>query len=335
MEDLEKIEQYQIWFDNLSFFGGNTFILDAIEDLWKLINFAGSLFSQTNAKINIKGMNYSKVSKEETLRFVQSFFDKFNIKLNVSDLVKNNVLILEEDGEKKVNTFFNSRQSGHNYYDANGNKCISVVLEGSFLDGIVLVHELMHYLNQSDIKRSFCSNLFTEAISYGAESIYVFSFSEDFCSLDNKLYFNGMFHTIYSYFYQIYYIYKIILLYKRKGDIKESLYDEMFSDKGFLITMEEFDKFVSEKNSILSSTSYVIGFTLAIYLFMEYRKDQNSFDLLLKLNDTILNNDNISVQECLIKIGFSSEDDFIKKIKNSLNEFLKFISELNEIQKIL
>ena len=122
MIDKKRLKQYKNWFENLSFFHNNSFVVDHIEFLWDLTNYLGSSFCMyTNNKYNVEA-NYTKLNKKEILTLAQNFFNMHNIDLNIEELIKNNILILKENIEKETKKIYGTVYDGESNYDANNNK---------------------------------------------------------------------------------------------------------------------------------------------------------------------------------------------------------------------
>lgn len=331
----ERIEQYKIWFENLSFFGNNCFVIDKIEYLWNLVNYIGSKYQKfCNCNIG-KNEKYAEITLDECIIITQSFFDNHKIFFNINKLIEEKVLVLKDNTNKQDDKFYYSSKDGSSYYDENKNKRILVIIDGSIFDSAVLIHEITHYRNQPNNKRNFTNDLLTESLSYAMELIFFEDLKDSIYKSDRELHFRLFERLLYEYSYQIYYIYKIIYLYKKEKDISRDKYDKIFDDGMYDKTLEQFERYVSQKKSVLKDTWIIIGLPLAIYMLDEYRKDKMFFNLLEKFNDAIMTNK--SIEECLTIIGINSDNELINKIKNSTDSFIQILEQLyeknNEIRK--
>lgn len=321
----DRLEQYKTWFRNLSFFGNNSFVLDEIESLWKLVNYIGEKFAPINKYKISEDLGYTKKSVEECVLLVQNFFDRHDISFDVKKLIEDDVLVFLDKTKSIGDKFFSSKADGHSFYDENRKRKISVVLNESSFDAMVMIHELMHYRNQPDGKRNFVSDLLTEIVSYSAEMIFCYDLDEDIYKSDIKLHFLLFQRLMYEYAYQMYYIYKIILLYKEKHDISESLYNEMFATNDYEEVISKFEEYVLSKKSVWKDTWIVIALPMSIYIFEEYRKNRDFFQNLEEFSSSI---NSKSISACLSILGINSEEELISKIKNSSNSYMLFLEEL-------
>ena len=327
MIDKERLDLYKTWFDNMSFFGHNSFILDTIEDLWNLTNYIiGKYRDFCNYNID-KNTTYTNMTKEDTITLVKHFLSSHDINLKLKKLIEDGVLMLENDvfETKDVNNFFNCKKDGFSHYDKDNKKIMFINMENTIFDGATMVHELMHYRNQPDNKRNFISDLLTEALSYGVELIFFEDLKDTIYHEDRSLHFKLFEKLMYNYMYRIRYIYKIILLYKRTKDINEDLYNEIFDDGDYEITMKYFDLYVQQRECILQNTWMVIGLPLAIYILEEYKKDHNFFNSVELFNSSL---NTKSLDDCLRALKINNQDDLKAKIKCSNNSFIESLRKL-------
>ena len=326
MADEKRIELYKIWFDNMSFFGHNSFVLDTIEDLWNLTDYIINKYQDFNNYCMSKNINYKETSNKETICLVNQFLTNHDINLNLEQLIEDQILLLKKDVFKTENSndFFGCQKNGLSHYDKDNKKVIIIDTENTILDSAVIVHELMHYRNQPDNKRNFTSDLLTEALSYGIELIFFEDLKDTIYHEDRLLHFRLLEKLMNNYMHQMYYIYKVILLYKTKKEINEHLYNELFNDGGYEIMMKYFDKYVQHKGCIIQNTWLVIGLPLAIYILEEYRKDKNFFNSVELFNSSL--NDK-SLNDCLSILNIDSNDDLKTKIKSSNNSFINLLCD--------
>ena len=321
----EKLEQYKNWMCNLSFFHYHSFIMDNIENLWKLTNYMLFSFSKyRDGKYKVK-RNYSSISLDETINLAQEFFTIYNFDINIKQMIEDKTLVLNKNINKETNSYYGTIQDGMSDYDENHNRIVTINLEGTIYDSIIIIHELMHYLNQPLDKRNETSDLLTEAISYGAELIFCETLKNKRYNQDRELHFKYLEKLIYNYAYNIYYIYKIIYLYKLKGDITEEEYNELYNDNQYLNTMQKFEEYAERHGSIFRDTWYMFGLPLAIYLLEEYRKNSDNIKYIHLLNENI---NNKNPEQCLNVIDIRNIDVFKEKIQNSVESFKKLLDDI-------
>lgn len=321
----QRLEQYKEWFENLSFFGNNSFVLDAVENLWKLTNYIEFKYRSFRDIPIDSSESYTELDLNSCISLAQCFFEEHNIPININKLRENGTLILIDNSAKEKDNFSQGRVDGHCYYDENKNKRVSVVLEGNIFDSVILIHEITHYRNQPDESRSFANDLLTESLSYAMEFIFFEDLKDSIYESDRKLYFKLLQKLIYNYNYMIYYIYKIILLYKKEKDISKEAYDKLFDDNMYEDTIEIFEDYTLKKKSILRNTWLVIGLPLAIYMLEEYKKDKSFMKSLERFNFAL---ENESIDNCLLTIGIKNKEELINVINNST---ISFIDELDKL----
>ncbi len=313
----KRIEQYKKWFDNLSFFQGNSFVIDTIEDLYNLTNYIRRVYDHFYNNTDFHDISYTIISKEETIHLSQTFFNHHHIPINIEELIQKKILMLKEKDEKRKDHFYRTIQDGISFYDTHHNKRLTIFLEGTLLDSIVLIHELLHYINQPKDKRNVVSDLLTEALSYGGELIFCEELDGSYLE-DQKKHFQNLGSLLFLYASKLYYIYKIILLYKKKGDINPELYNELFDDHNYMMTMDIFEHYTIQQKAIFKDTWYIVGIPIAIYILEEYKKDDRFFERLKKFNTSL---NDCTIWECLKILNLNDKQEFIDKIKNSNESF--------------
>ena len=319
-----KIEKYKAWCANYSFFGYNSFVIDEIDFLFKAINIIGSTFVDSG-KLSIS--DFSLCSKDEIIKKVQDYFDNHNIKLYLLNELRDGNLILESK-DKKENKYLGTRQDGVSNYDEAKNKVIAkVILTNTVFDSLVIVHELTHNRNQPKGKRNLTSDLLTESISYVNEFIFVDEFLNN---EDKNNYFIGFEKMLYNYAYNLYLIYKLIIVYKEEFDIYEDNYKKVFNDEEYEDVMNSFEKYIDNGNSIFKDSYFVLGFVLSIYMFNEYRRNNDFLKKIEKFNNNINNN---SFNECLKIIDIKNLDDLVEKFKVSVEEFKTYLNNISYNKK--
>jgi hypothetical protein len=95
----------------------------------------------------------------------------------------------------------------------------------------------------------------------------------------------------------------------------------------FSVFKEEMINYVKNKNFLTKKLWDLIGYYLAIYCFIEYKKDNSFINNLSLLNDSI--NDK-SLEECLNIINLKSIDEVGIKAINNLDEYVKLIHSFDE-----
>ncbi len=315
MVSQERIKEYKDCFENLSFFSYNPFILDEIENLWNLSNYIYYKYVEVIKKIKFEKYDFSYVSLEENISLVQQFLDKYHINISIKELIVNGNIVFKKI-DKKI-------KDGTSYYDKDNKRMIEIYLHNNIIDSCIIIHEIMHYLNQPESKRNFVSDLLTESLSYGIEFIYIEELKDTSYYNDMNIFMRFVARTILKYMDKVYYCYKLILLYKKEKDISLEAYNKVFKDKNYEKTINFFEEYVKEKNLVVKDTWNVIGFPIAIYILETYKKDNDFIKILMEYNKAI---NEKSYQECLDIIGLNIDTEFVDKIKSSTDSFLESLS---------
>lgn len=306
----DRINLYENWMYNLSFFDYHNFIIDNIDTLWKLTNYILNDFKDFNKENNYLNIEYPRINLDETITLTQEFFDNHSFDINIKELIKDKVLTLNKNVDKETNSYYNTKSDGNSTYDENQNRIVTVNLEETLYDSAVLIHELLHYLNQPISGRNETSDLLTEAISYAGELIFFEDLNNKELTKKHNIYLEK---TMYTYANNIYYIYKLINLYKTKQSLSEEKYNELYKDNNYEFTINRFEEYISNKGSIYRDTWFMLGLPLSIYLLEEYKKDNDNFNYIHLLNNNINKKD---INECLNLINFNKET-----LKESFNTF--------------
>lgn len=320
----EKLVFYKEILDNESFYGNNSFIMDNIETLFGLVKYIGTKYRFIRDDIYVKNSDYQEISLNESILLAQDFFDTHNISIDINKIISNNILTFHRN-EKKIDPFYNFKTSGLSYYDGNVKK-MNINLEMTIFDSMIMIHEIMHYLNQPDDDRSINNHLLTEALSFGVETIYLDSivnskYKED--AIDCLI---NIARSNYMQMNIGYDIYKIIYFYKEKKDLSKEKYEEMFDDDNYQRMLDNFDEYILTRKSIFNYTWNVLGYPLAVYLFEEYKKDNNFTQKILEFNNSLFGNDfNLSLKT----IGLDSLDMTKIKIEETTESFIERIKEMN------
>lgn len=315
MVSQERIKDYKDWFENLSFFSYDPFILDEIENLWNLLNYIYSNYLEVLKSVEFEKNDISFVSLEENISMAQQFFDKYHINVSIKDMIKANILTF-----KKIADQNSKETAGSSYYDGEKNKKIEVYLDDTIIDSGVIIHEIMHYLNQPETERNFVSDLLTESVSYGIEFIYVEELKKSPYYNEAEKFMKVAARIIYRLMDKVYYIYKLILLYKKEKDISLEAYNKIFKDNNYEKMLECFEKYATEKKLIVRDTWNVLGFPIAIYMLETYKNDNDFIKKIIEYHEAI---NEKSYQECLDMIGLNIGTEFVDKIKSSTNSFLE------------
>lgn len=262
----------------------------------------------------------NKMSFDEILKYAKQFFISYNINIDLDELIKDETIIF-------LDSDINESRHGSSYYDKLNNKrMISLVKREDILLLAVLIHEIMHYYNQpKDNNRNFSSEYLTEVISYCYELIAVDKFlnsryEEDAITI--------LKNTFYSLMYCAFYMYSPILamcIYKNNNEkITKEEIEKTFKFESF---KKEIITYINKRNLLSKDLWNLIGYYLAIYCFMEYKKDNSFINNLSELNN-LINEKNI--EQCLAIINIDGIDEIGSKAINNLDEYSNMLKLLDE-----
>ena len=316
---------YKRWMDNRSFFGNNLFVLKELTSLSKLGQITEKKFIGIMDKPELESRH---VSNRETIKLVQSYFKKHNININVSKMIKNKDLILAKEEKKSSKALYGTRiTDGNNWFDKDEQKVKSkVYIDNTLYDSIIMVHELTHYRNHPiDSNRNLINDILTESLSYANELI----FASDFKNKDDKEFFKNYYtKTLFLTAYDLYYIYKIIKVYKSKDSLEKEKYLEYYKKDDYDKALNDFKKFADSKQSIFERSYHLLGRCLGIYMFVEYKKNNLFFEKIEKLNNSI---SDLDIIECLNIIDIKDFKDLVKKYELACNKLIEVKGDVDAI----
>ena len=124
-----------------------------------------------------KDNNYTQISIEEMYNLTQEFLNFYHINLNISNLVKDKKIIINNIKEKLENKEITDEEYNNLRFNARCNKgliCFNYC--GDIIDCIVFLHEITHLRNEPlDTKthRTEINDFITESIAYAEEFIFL------------------------------------------------------------------------------------------------------------------------------------------------------------------
>lgn len=324
MKDEYKLSLYCLIMDN--FFKNEevfTFINSKISFLLKLISMTNYNFLPYNYSYDEINDNYLTSFMDENISFVSNFCNKYGIEADFDKLIKDNTLRMYYKN-MKPESYKCDNSSGYSSYDDDNKKYFCILKTDTLKDSLTLIHEYMHYLNQPEVERNLTSGILTESISYGMEYI----FFEDLLKEHNL--FNKEINyllTIRNYSIisdLVYNFYRLLKLYKAKNDItKKSYKDYYYNDGDYDEVIDSFERLFIKKDKeidIYSAFIYIYSIPLSIYFLEEYKKNHNFIYKIIKLSNSI---NTCSLEECLKIVDINDEEDFLEKVKVSLESFNK------------
>lgn len=308
---------------------------------------------------NNEQINWDRIEKStfiEYIPLIEKFYKKLNIDTDINKLIENGTINLYPKSTEELEETKKQGKSlnGTNKYQ-KGHKVVDVYNNGLITDSITLVHEISHYRNQPDIKRNQVNNLFTEALAFAEEFIYLDYLKSMGYEYETNIIKNKVTETFFFIAADTYPLVKLHLLFRKLGEISEENYIYLFKyndykdivgvlkdiineqnnnitnfDKDILNNKEIMDKL---NDNFISDIMYILAAPLSIYMYEEFKKDNNFINNIKLLNDTLMNinTNNKTVVECLNIIGLSNyNEESLNKISES---FKNYINELEEAKK--
>lgn len=279
-----------------------------------------------------KNNNYTQISIEEMYNLTQEFLNLYHINLNISNLVKDKKIIINNIKEKLENKEITDEKYNNLRFNARCNKgliCFNYC--GDIIDCIVFLHEITHLRNEPlDFKthRTEINDFITESIAYAEEFIFLDFLKAKGYEDDYNNYLCDIFYNCLVLSDRVYYVNKILYVYKEKGNISKDSYTSIFKNhKNYEQAIKELYKLIISKNSYIELIWTFLGYISGLYLYIMYLEDHNYFKIVEELNEAITNEKctwqnifrilKVNKPEDLFKMMFEKIDYFVK------NETLK------------
>ena len=290
----------------------SSFVLNYIEIIFQIAKKIVRTIT-TNKVINFE----QKLDTNTVILYAQEFFKKQNIKVNVKELIDNSTIKFSNHYPENTNSF------GNSFYDDKLKKKLIIIKKtDNLLMLAVLVHEIMHYLNQpEDNQRSTASEYLTEVVSYSYELILLNEFLNTDIGVEALFLMDNI---VYSLIYCIFFIYSPMLslkLYKENQKITKEEIEKYLKFENY---KEEMRKYIKGKRTLDKDIWNVIGYFFSIYIFMEYQKNPQFKNKILELHHRLNKKDFL---ECLKIININNIDDISNKAINSIDAYITFIKQ--------
>ena len=308
LDDKFKIKYIEKLITSRQLYGNSSFIYDNIDSIFELIK-----------KIDCKKVQVEKIALNQrideatSIKYAQQFLDELNIDFDIEQKIRDNTIKFIDDDSGNV--------SGNSFYDVKGGKRLITVNKKKDLSmSAVLVHEIIHYVNQpKDNNRNYVSDYLTEAVSYSYELIFLDRFLKSDYKDDALSIMQLIPYLVKRNAFLAFSPTLSIKLYKENNKVENKKVEKYLSFENYKNEMVDFIM----RNSILPNYVWnVIGCSYAISNFINYKKDSSFADKILELNNSI--NDK-SLSECLNIIGLEKLDD--DKPVNSIDEYTAYVKK--------
>lgn len=303
----------------------NTFLNNYYEIRSLLINNINVFYEMSKFVINQsslgeqKEFDWNKITKSTFLQnvdIINKFFQEIGIQFSMDQIIRDGTLEVIPTNYERIMYGLNNYIGDH--------KEIKVYNNGYITDTIVWVHEISHYRNQPEEGRTEVNDLFTEALAHTTELIYTDYLEKLGFAYEASYSRNSILNTFKRASSGAYIISKIIELYEMMGKVSKETYKEFYGNDEYYD--DETKKFIKNASQnpfdIFNALWYTLSGALSIYMYEEYRKNNNYANNLEELNTSLLNGDDIN--KCLRIIGITGyNEESLDKIKEAYDEFKK------------
>lgn len=290
-----------------------SFIYDNVDEILEFVHM------MEKPRINFFCNNqHIRYDLSEGIKNAQDFLDEMNIQININDLISDGTITFKDGLEPEM-------EHGRSTFDQERNKKVIYVYQTNDLAMVaVLIHELIHYYNQPiDNNRTMASDFLTEVTSYGYELIFVDRYLSGKYQSDAEDMFRWVIHSLRWNSFCTYAPIFSLKLYKENKLTMEEIEKKMPVEK----YVQEMKHFMKKGQLISSNLWNIIGYYLAIYSYMEYKKNPCFSENLLELNDSM---NHKSFMECLKTIHLNSMDDVFTKGIIHLEEYADFVNKFEK-----
>ncbi len=268
----------------------NDFIFNNIE-LVEVLNYR-SYLSLYECKIN--SFNNSELTKMpimDKISFIKEFYESAFYSIDLDKIVDNGHINLMESESFCY--------EGYNYYEQDGFKSIDVNNNGLLIDSALIVHEVSHYNNQEDEFVSDSRSYLTEILAYCDNLLYFDyvkdkGYTKDYLAMKNLFAKNCRFCCLDNFSWL-----RLFLMISKCGDVSKESYSKLFCDDNYeMIIDKSFEELKKGQFRFFYNMRYVIGFPLAIYVYLKYK---NNVEFIVDLHNHI---SDIEIADFFKKIGF-------------------------------
>lgn len=271
-------------------------------------------------------------SNLEIFEFVREYLNKYNIKLDFNRMLRTNKIVLEGNGILESNKRIKEiTLRGH-----CPNKQVIVSNNASYLDSVVLVHELSHFRTILD-KNS--------KINFDNQSWYdeILAISEEFIMADSSLtsekqyVFLNRLNSVYNRFNSLQVYLKLALVYKKYGNISKENYIKFWENDRYDIDIKKFREFYqyegSNKNTffrkINENAKYSTATIIALHLMYKVRQNIEYMSKIERMHKLIFRcSANTFFNNFDLKAILANQHEFCDPVKNVIEELVIY-SKIN------
>lgn len=276
---------------------------------------------------------YTKISLEKLYNLIEDFTNHFKIDIDIKKLVFEKKIVINDIFTKRKNHEISEEEYQNKRFNANTNHgVIYFNYSGDIIDATVLLHEITHLRNQPQDKnkpRTEINDYITESISYAEQFIFCDYLKDLGYQDDYNNYLNDVFFNITYISDKVYFLNKILYVYKEKGNISRDSFISVYkNDKNYEYCLKELCKLITSNRRYITIIWAFLGYISGLYLYILYLEDHNYFSTIEELNSTI-QNDKCSWQDIFKILKVNNPNELFKKMHAKIEEFVK-----NEIRKL-
>lgn len=301
-------------------------LFDNIDVFYTMSQFLGK---QTSIEIPKMQMDWSKISKStffQNVDFVDDFFKKMGIQFEINKILSDGTIDIITTDYEKIMYGLNNYLGEH--------KAIKIYNNGYITDPIVWVHEISHFRNQPEEGRGQVNDLLTEALAHTTSLLYTDYLEKEGFVYEANFGRYDILNTFHNVSYDAYIVSKIFMLYEFMGDTSKETYKYFYkTDEDYEEVRNDFIKIITKNPmSIRDLLWYTLSGVLSVYMYEQYRKDNNFITKIEQLNTSLLKGD--SLQRCLGIIGITGyNEDSLSKIEESYDIYKKDLEASRRVLK--
>lgn len=305
-------------------------IIYNLEVFYELSNvLKENLLDITDAVSEIDYTKISKMAPFENFELIKKFYKENNIDLEIEKYINNGTIDLRFFDEFNDSTICEEEKKYYFVAGREGTRGKHISLEtpnnGFITDSSIMVHELSHLHDDTKEYETWTRSLLTEPLAFAEQFIYL-DYLEELGYVDESRIIKAIdYVSAYHFSRMTNKLYKILITFDTFSDLEQESYKKLYDDEDYEDGLAILSDILSiEENKISSMTNYVLGYSLGVYMYNEYRKDKNYIKHIQKLHK-ILNEEDFLI--CLNEMGLNCLDKNDRDlIEESIQDINKQIS---------
>jgi len=322
----------------LFYHGQNALLFDNIPLIYDLTydayDFWGDFFEANDFDID-----FEKVTKAdffENKLLIEQFFEEIGLEFNFEEIIQNGVLDVKYNERNNFGTI--DEEMFPDLFGSVGIEDDKVYVlfsnNGLITDSVIWVHEIAHYRNETGLAETEGRSLLTEGVSFAMQFIYTDFLYNHGYEHDAKVIMLDDIDTLYNNVRDCIPLLRLVMTYIEQGRIDEESYNNRFSDMYERVLNSCYEQFQRGEHYFFNSIRYAIAFSVGIYMYMSYKKDNSFLCNIEKLNNA-LKKDN-DIRYLLRIIGIKNIDmDIFDLFKQNFYEMAGELIDRYQEAKIL